>query len=194
MPPRMVAVFPEPRLKANQMNEQGVNSRADEEADRLYRFLGKYIVTFQWLEAQLDQILLLANGHENWGRAQIRLAGMRNIDKISAVEKVVMAPRPFGRRAERPGWTEGFEALLERLRHEGRRRNGIVHSQYLFEFVEAGLPVLRSDRRRKDGVAEFEREDLDSEQISAIFNELAMLAIDLSQARLQLVHWYAAED
>ena len=105
-----------------------------------------------------------------------------------------MAPRPFGRRTGRPGWTEDFAALLERLRQEGRRRNGIVHSQYLFDFVEAGMPPLRSDRRIKDGVVGFEREELDSERTEAIFKELAMLAVELSQARMQLIHWFPPEE
>lgn len=176
------------------MNEFDADRRADEEADRLYRFLGQYVVVFQWMEAQLDQILLLAYGHENWAETQTRLVGMRNAEKINAVKAVVMAPSPFGRRIGRPGWTESFDELLERLRQEGRRRNAIVHSQYLFEFVEAGMPPLRSDRRKKGGAAEFEQEDLDSERTEAILKELAMLAFDLSQARVQLVHWYAAEE
>lgn len=172
---------------------EDADRRAEEEGDRLYLFLGRYIATFQWIEAQIDQILLLANGHENWERTQTELAGMRNVDKIDAVERVVMAPRPFSRKAGRPGWTKDFAALLERLREEGRRRNGIVHSHYLFEFVEAGMPPLRSYRRKKNGTVEFEREDLDLRRTEAIFKDLAVLAFDVSQARIQLVHWYAAD-
>ena len=53
------------------------------------------------------------------------------------------------------------------------------------------MPPLRSDRRKKDGVAEFDQEFLDSERTEAILEELAVLAFDLSQARIQLVHWHA---
>ena len=173
------------------MNEIDAGRPVDQEADRLYSFVGQYVAIFQWMEAQLDQILLLAYGHGNWAKTQAELAGMRKVDKITAVEPVVMAPIPFGRRTGRPGWIEGFAALIERLRQEGRRRNSIVHSQYLFEFVEAGMPPLRSDRRKKDGVAEFDQEFLDSERTEAILEELAVLAFDLSQARIQLVHWHA---
>ena len=173
------------------MNKVDADRRAHEEADRLYRFLGQYVAIFQWMEAQLDQILLLAYGYENWVSTQTKLAGMRNIDKINAVEAVVTAPSPFGRRPGRHKWAAGFATLIERLRQEGRRRNRIVHSQYLFEFVEAGLPPLRSDRRKKDSVAEFNQESLDSERIEVILKELTALAFDLSQVRIQLVHWYA---
>ena len=123
------------------------------------------------------------------------LMGIAAISTYSAdaVEEVVMAPTPFGRKNQRPGWTESFEALVQRLKKEGQRRNSIVHSQYLFEFVKAGMPPLRSDRRNRDGVAEFDQEDFDRERTDAILKELAMLAFDLSQARIQLVHWYAAE-
>lgn len=177
------------------MNElDNADRRTDQEADRLYRFLGQYIIIFQWIESQLDQILLLAHGHENWEKTQTMLASKRNVDKFHAVEAVVMMPRPFGRRAGRPGWTEAFTTLLERLRQEGRRRNGIVHSQYLFEFVEAGMPPLRSNRSKKDGATEFDREALDSARTEAILREIAMLAFEVSQARMQLVHWYAPNE
>ena len=77
---------------------------------------------------------------------------------------MVVAPSPFGHSKERPGWAEAFATVIDRLRQEGSRRNGIVHSQYLFEFVEAGMAPLRSDRRKKDGVPQFEREFLDPDR------------------------------
>ena len=175
------------------MDEDNADRRADEEVDRIYRFLGQYIAIFQWVEAQLDQILLLAYGHENWTETQRKLAGMRNVDRIDAVEAIVKAPSPFGRRLGRPEWIEDFSTLIMRLRQEGQRRNGIVHSQYLFEFVDAGMPPIRSHRRKKDGVAGFDQISLDSEWTEEVLQDLAILAFDMSQARIQLVHWYAPE-
>jgi hypothetical protein len=46
----------------------------------------------------------------------------------------------------------------------------------------------------KDGVAEFEQEDLSSARTEAILRELGLLAFEMSQARIQLIHWYAADE
>ena len=53
------------------MNEIDAGRPVDQEADRLYSFVGQYVAIFQWMEAQLDQILLLAYGHENWNWGQV---------------------------------------------------------------------------------------------------------------------------
>lgn len=36
------------------------------EAERFYSFVGQYVISFQWLEGQIDQMFLLARGHDEW--------------------------------------------------------------------------------------------------------------------------------
>lgn len=165
----------------------------DKEANELFLFLGKYIAFFQWMESKLDQILLLARGEENWTETQYELANMRNSDKISAVEAAVLAPKPFTLKDRRPEWVSYFSELLERIRAEGRRRNSIVHSQYLMDFLEYGMLALKSDRRRINGKIEFQHERLDKERREIIMDELSKLAFELSQGHLQLVNFHTAE-
>jgi hypothetical protein len=63
------------------------------DTEELFAALGRYWMTFQWIEGRLDQILLLGWGHENWNRSQKKLAGMTNYDKIKAVDTLVLKRR-----------------------------------------------------------------------------------------------------
>jgi hypothetical protein len=164
----------------------------DAATDEFYRFLGVYVAIFQWMEGQLDQILLLGGGTEKalWQATQARLAGMKNHDKIEAVRSIVRDDGPYSKNKDSPEWRAEFEKLLARLHGERKRRNEILHSQYLFETVEAGLPPMRSYRAKENGAAVFKREDLGPEKTKAILSELATLSGDLGQARMQLLAWY----
>ena len=127
----------------------------DADADALFATIGRYVILFQWIEGLLDQILLLAWGHENRADGQARLAKMRNFDKVEVVRDVVFNSPDFARVHTRPEWCSKFEALILRLHKERERRNGLVHSQYLFEFVEIGSPPMRSDCKRAEGEVVF---------------------------------------
>ena len=164
----------------------------DATTDEFYLFLGVYVAVFQWMEGQLDQILLLGGGTEKalWQATQARLAGMKNHDTIEAVRSIVRDDGPYAKSKDSPEWRAEFEKLLARLRGERKRRNEILHSEYLFETVEAGLPPMRSYRARENGAAVFKGEDLGPERTKAILSELAILSWDLGQARMQLLMWY----
>lgn len=164
----------------------------DADTDALFATIGRYVILFQWIEGVLDQILLLAWGHENWTQSQARLAKMRNFDKTAAVRDVVFNSPDFARVHARPEWCSEFDALIQRLNDERGRRNGLVHSQYLFEFVEIGGPPMRSDRKRAEGETVFVREDLTKDAQEALLKNLAQLAMDVGFAHVQLVHDYKA--
>ena len=60
------------------------NPAAIAEAERFYSFVGQYVISFQWLEGQIDQMFLLARGHDEWNETHHWLAGLRNVDKVNA--------------------------------------------------------------------------------------------------------------
>lgn len=158
------------------------------ELDAFYLFLGKYVATFQWIEAELDKILLLGKGHDKWAETQAWLATLKNSHKVDAVEAIVKdANSPFRKIVEWPDWERNFEITVSRLRDEGRHRNGIIHAQYLYEFVELGAAPLRSDRKR---TGTFDREELSSARRIEVMARLASLAVETSRLRIQLVHCY----
>jgi hypothetical protein len=33
------------------------------QADKLYLFIGKYVISFQWLESKIDEMFHLSDGH-----------------------------------------------------------------------------------------------------------------------------------
>ncbi|RMB01977.1 hypothetical protein [Eilatimonas milleporae] len=159
------------------------------EAERFYSFVGQYVISFQWLEGQIDQILLLARGHDHWDETHQWLSGLRNVDKIHAFRDVVDADEPFDR-VPIEGWYDRFDQAIDRLHTERQRRNGILHAQFLFDFLAIGQPVMRLDVRRRGGDVEYTQEDLSQARCDEIMNELAQLGVDLNFICVQLRHVY----
>jgi hypothetical protein len=162
------------------------------DTETLFATIGRYVIIFQWIEGVLDQILLLAWGHENWADSQAKLAKMKNEDKVDSVKEVVLASPDFTRVHTRPEWCAAFESVIYRLHEERKRRNVIVHSQYLFEFADAGLAPLRSKRGRLEGQATFDQQALTKEVQEKLIGDVAQLAVDVNFVKVQLVHDYQA--
>lgn len=162
------------------------------DTDAMFATLGRYVLIFQWVEGKLDQILLLGWGYENWEASQVKLAKMTNHEKVHAVEEVVLCSDEFSRVHARPEWCSHFKLLVERLHNERKRRNSMVHSQYLFDFVGLGHPPVRSSRQKVGGSVQFNQEDLSKENQARLLSDLALLAMDIGFAHTQLIHDYKA--
>lgn len=169
-----------------------MNSDTPDACEELFAAIGKYVVLFQWLEGIVDQCLLLLWGHENWAESQYRLAKMKNSEKLDVLLREFRENPANARGRTRPDWVARFETLIQRLHEERQRRNSLLHSQYLFHFVDIGLPVLQSDRRRQGGEVNFEQKDLSPEAQRILLDDLGRLAIDMNFAHVQLVHDYGA--
>ena len=117
------------------------------------------------------------------------LSHSQKIDFVQAIVKssAIANGDPF--RAE---WLTSFDELIQRLRAEGTRRNGIVHSVYILDFMEIGKPPLRSKRRRKKGAPDFDQEEIDAKFITRAISQIAELSFDVGMAFIQLVHWSEA--
>jgi|GEM_PF-1417593 len=165
------------------------DSAAIAEAERFYSFVGQYVISFQWLEGQIDQIFLLARGHGNWNDTHRWLSGLRNVEKINAFRDLVHTDGPFDR-VQIDGWYDRFDQVVERLHAERLRRNGILHAQFLFDFLAIGQPVMRLEVRRQGGELKFTQEDLSHAKCEEIMAELAKLAFDLNLICVQLRHVY----
>ncbi|TIT66269.1 MAG: hypothetical protein E5W90_12985 [Mesorhizobium sp.] len=166
----------------------------DNDTEAMFATIGKYLVVFQWMEGILDQILLLGWGWENWGASQVKIAGMTNEKKIKAVRKLVMSAREFARVHTRPDWLEHFQSVLKRFDEERQQRNTLVHSQYLFEAVDAGIPPLISKRTKSEGKATFDQRHFSKEFQTHLFENVGKLSMDLNFVLVQLRHDYAAHE
>jgi len=96
-------------------------------------------------------------------------------------------------RGEEREFLDRAEGLLDRCRRIAERRNSVVHSAYIF--LESGgqlAGILRSDLTAKNaegGDVAFDQEILGEESFKKTVNEIAEVAFELGQCRLQLIHW-----
>lgn len=157
------------------------------DADPLFTFLGLYLATFQSIEGQLDQIILLGAGFEQWEVTQDRLSRMDNRSKVEAAALAAVDTERFPLVAGIGGWRDRLEKLAAELHEERRRRNGIMHSQYLMEGLEHGLAAIRSSRTRRGADLTFDQEELGRPRMEAILQEIAMLAFATTQIHVQLI-------
>lgn len=157
------------------------------DADPLFTFLGLYLATFQWMDSQLDQIILMAEGFDQWSETQTKLAKMDNRSRIDAMAGAAVDVSRFPLVGTIDDWRERVETVVGRLHNERRRRNRIMHSQYLMEGVEHGLPVIRSVRTRGEAEEPFDQEELSRPRMDAILEEIAAVgfAVGLITAQLR---------
>lgn len=150
-------------------------------SEQFFATVGQYIITFQFLEAKIEECLLLWWGHENWQASRMKLASMTNKKKVDALWSEFRGNVANERGRERPEWIDRFEEIVTRMHLERRRRNKLVHSHYLFDFAHDGGPVLQVDP--KEGLFPFTDEAQQS-----ILKEISQLATDMGRAHLQAVH------
>jgi hypothetical protein len=67
-----------------------------------------------------------------------------------------------------------------------------VHSQYLFEFADAGLAPLRSHREKVNGSSTFDQQPFTKAAQEKLLRDLATLATDVNFTYIQLIHDYKA--
>jgi hypothetical protein len=156
-------------------------------ADPLFTFLGLYLATFQWIEGQLDGIVLLAEPFGQRHETQHRLADLDNRAKVDLMAELAVDLERFPLVGRIDDWVPRVRAVVERLHGERRRRNRIMHSQYLLDGLEYGLPAIGSIRRRwgrEEGL--FDQEELSRPRLDAILKEIAELGFSVGMIAAQL--------
>lgn len=159
------------------------------EAERFFKFVGQYVISFQWLEGKIDDIFLLARGHNKREQTFAWLAQQTNERKIDAFRGVIFDGEHFAP-VTIDGWEARVHSVSDRLHAERHRRNGILHAQFLFDFLALGAPIMRTHVRRKGGSTVLENEDLSPERCGQIISEVALLGFDLNMVCVQLRHVY----
>jgi hypothetical protein len=188
----MAAIERDPAFKERAATPEQLTSeksKATADVERLFQFVGAYVVVFQDIEAKLDQIIQLAVGHERWHVSHGVTAHLSNSQKIDLVHSIVHASAIASGNEFQKEWVTSFDEIVQRLKTEGTRRNKIVHSLYIFDFMEAGGPPLRSKRKRGKGDVNLDQEWVDDACISQATGELYQLSFDLGMALTQLRHW-----
>jgi hypothetical protein len=166
------------------------------QADRLYLFIGKYVIGFQWLESKIDEIFHLSDGHTDYEKRLAWLARQRISDKSKKLRSLVLSNCPF-QTASIEGWNERFESVMDRIDSECIRRNALLHSSYLFDFLVIGQPIIQThlEKKRMDETGfNLNQDCLTEEKQEEILIELANLSVDFGFCCTQLRFSYDETD
>ena len=158
--------------------------------EAFYGFVGFFVSTFQMIEAKFDEIILICVGAEKWHIGQSVVSVLSNREKIEFVHSMVMSSAISDGTTRQREWLVAFEKIIQRVKELGDRRNKIVHSTYLFDFMKIGHPPLRSKRRKRRGKIEFDREHFDLVSMNKMADELLELAFDVGLMKTQLMNWF----
>jgi hypothetical protein len=160
------------------------------EVERLFQFIGMYVVVFQDVESKLDQIIQLAIGLDRRHVSHGVIAVLSNSQKIDLVQSIVHSSEIVDGSPAQGAWVTSFDEVMQRLRAEATRRNKIVHSLYIFDFMKIGQPPVRSKRTRKKSGASFDQERVNAAYIDKATSDVARLSFDVGMVLVQLRHWY----
>jgi hypothetical protein len=159
--------------------------KAVDEAEKVYAFIGIYVVSFQWFEDKMDQTFILGKGVRNSKTTLDWLVKKTFSSKIKAFHEFAMDDN-FFHRAPQKDWYDEFDIIMKKLDVERNRRNGLLHSTFIFDFLAIGQPVISNEVSKQNGVAKVYNNELSVENRDGILKELADLSVDFSMACLQL--------
>jgi hypothetical protein len=174
---------------AERPTENQDDSKYQAEIKRLFCFIGSYVVAFQDIESKLDQIIQLAIGLDRWHVSHNIITLLSHSQKIDLVRALVHSSQIADGTEHKQRWIESFDEVIQRLRAEATRRNTIVHSLYIFDFMKIGAPPLRSKRKRKFDAIAFDQEHIDADSISQATSDVTKLSFDIGMALVQLRYW-----
>lgn len=163
----------------------------------LYQRIGKFTVSFQWVENKLREIgwFILDPGRKDWPPAGLR--NLTNEKLIDGVHELFVQALPKCRLSQQleSEFKEIFEYSVKLLHQLRRDRNRILHSAFIE--LRAGGEVqemLRSNPKlqinEQTGAIQYDQEILTSESFAKEMAMMAELALLLNRVYVQLIHRY----
>ncbi len=162
----------------------------EQEFDKVALFIGRYLLIFQYIEDKIDQMLLLGADLERRHVGNSFLAAMGYRQKVDALSGIVHTSKIAQGDETQKEWIKAFGRLVNQWQAEGARRNGIVHSLHVFDFVKIGAPVFRNRMRPHPKGFRIKNANVDEKEADNVVAEIAQLLWDTGLAHVQLVHWY----
>ncbi|KAA0209683.1 hypothetical protein EDM80_14190 [bacterium] len=169
--------------------------------DNVYRHIGEFAVSFQWIENKLREIgwLILDPARSNWPPP-----GLRNLTNEKLIERVhelfsEALPKCSLPHDLESDFRDSFASVVGVLHQLRRDRNRILHSAFV-ELKAGGevMGILRSNPRiqvdEETGEALFDQELLTGESFSREMRTMAEVALVLNRAYIQLIHRYPNGD
>jgi hypothetical protein len=150
--------------------------------------VGTYVVQFQQLESQINQIIvLLAGGDEEVTRI---LINELEFSKRLKTADVLFAYFLSLRTGDTKDMRNQFHALIATLGQVGERRNELVHSSYHYWIThEKKLGLIRRNARLRGakGVLEQLEEELLPESFEQDLEQLNDITIQLERTRREVI-------
>jgi hypothetical protein len=139
------------------------------------------------LDTTVEEIIRLGYGFSNRTKTNIELTRMSNERKVTHLAELMNSSAYFERLRTLSGWKERTDHLVDLLHKQRHRRNALLHSNYLFEFIGLDLPVLRSDHVKFEGKASLEQEFLSAPRLRLELSQLANFCFVVGQYKVQVV-------
>jgi hypothetical protein len=161
------------------------------DADEIYRQLGIFVVSFQYVESKLAEICWLLT-EPPYAEGERQPLAQLSYGQLVQETRRRIAAFVKRREPERPEFLKRSEGVLDECRDLGYLRNRIVHSAYVH--LEAGGElhgIMRSNLRRHDpaDAAEDDVEFLGPGSFAESLSGMAQTAFALVQLHLQLIRW-----
>jgi len=162
--------------------------------DTIYRKLGEFVVSFQWLENRFREMgwLILDPERKHWPPRALRNESFNAL--VNKVQKLYfplidrLAPDDAEKRKS------AFQEIVSESHELRRYRNRLIHSAYIE--VKAGgeiIGLIRSNPRLEEestsGELLWDREILKDESFQSGMKRMAEVAFDLNMHYVQLIHW-----
>ncbi|MDQ0107442.1 hypothetical protein J2T02_002561 [Chitinophaga terrae (ex Kim and Jung 2007)] len=166
--------------------------RIPTDTNLLYRRIGEFVVSFQWLESRVRETgwLLTDPQRACWPPLILRQeSNQQLLDKVCQLFSTTMDKLATeDALARKPS----FESLIQRLHGMRRYRNKLLHSAYIV--LESGGDVqgvyrINPKLQQVDDEYILDSEMLTPESIERNMKEMAQIAFELNFHYIQLVHW-----
>lgn len=162
--------------------------------DTIYRKLGEFVVSFQWLENRFREIgwLILDPDRKHWPPRDLR--DERCCDLLDKVEELYLSVIDRVSPEDAHDRQQAFQRIVSDTHEIRRYRNRLVHSAY-FELKAGGevIGLLRSNPKVKEdpvsGEVHWDQEPLTEGSFQSGMERMAKIAFDLNMHYVQLIHW-----
>ena len=162
--------------------------QSDEEMDRIYKFIGNYIVLFQIIESYLDECIRYLS-ETDFHIHQSIVSKLNNRDKIELIRTMISSKQL--RNSDQYFDDISLKKHLKTLKEcseEAACRNRIVHSFYLFEPLEFGEPAIRTKIKFQKHKLVGDNETLDDQAMAEHLSRIAKLSLKAHLLKMRCFH------
>jgi hypothetical protein len=162
------------------------------DADEVYRQIGIFIVSFQYVESKLAEICWLLT-EPPYADGERQILAQLPYGRLVQETRDRVAAFLERRQLDRPKFVDLSQRVLDECRDLGHLRNRMVHSAYIHLEATGELQGIMRSNLRHHGTNDDPQQDdiefLGPESFTDTLTGLAHTAFTLGQLHIQLIHW-----